>query len=101
PAATPKYSGRGSGGGAPPRPPVRPNVPIGSNAWLATLMFIGAELMFFAGLIGAFIVFRWGSPIWPPPFQPRLPVGVTGVNTIILLGSAVTMHMGLRAIRSG
>ncbi len=89
------------GGGEPPAPPVRPNVPIGSNAWLATLMFIGAELMFFAGLIGAFIVFRWGSPIWPPPFQPRLPVGVTGVNTIILLGSAVTMHMGLRAIRSG
>ena len=44
-------------------------------------MFLGAEAMFFAGLIGAYIVFRVGSAIWPPPFQPRLPVGVTGVNT--------------------
>ena len=60
-------------------------MPIGSNAWLGVLMLLGAEAMFFAGLIGAYIVFRVGSAIWPPPFQPRLPVGVTGVNTGILL----------------
>ena len=88
-------------GGDPPAPPVRPNVPIASNAWLATVMFLGAEAMFFAGLIGAFIVFRLGSSIWPPPFQPRLPVGITGVNTVILLASAVTMHMALRYVRAG
>lgn len=89
------------GGGEPPAPPVRPNPPIGSNAWLAVLMFLGAEAMFFAGLIGAFIVFRVGAPIWPPPFQPRLPVGLTGLNTLILLSSAVTMHLGLKAVRAG
>ena len=89
------------GGGDPPAPPVRPNTPIANNAWLATVMFLGAEAMFFAGLIGAFIVFRMGSPIWPPPFQPRLPVGITGVNTIVLLASAITMHMALRAVRAG
>jgi heme/copper-type cytochrome/quinol oxidase subunit 3 len=89
------------GGGDPPIPPVRPNAPIASNAWLATVMFLGAETMFFAGLIGAFIVFRIGSSIWPPPFQPRLPVGITGVNTVILLFSAVTMHMALRYVRAG
>ena len=89
------------GGGEPPAPPVRPNRPIGSNAWLATLMFLGAEAMFFAGLIGAFIVFRVGSAIWPPPFQPRLPVGITGVNTMILILSAVTMHAALRSMRAG
>jgi cytochrome c oxidase subunit III len=87
------------GGGEPPVPPVRPNAPIGSNAWVAVLMFLGAEAMFFAGLIGAYIVFRVGSSIWPPPFQPRLPVGVTGVNTVILLASAVTMRWSLRAVR--
>jgi cytochrome c oxidase subunit 3 len=89
------------GGGDPPAPPVRPNMPIASNAWLATVMFLGAEAMFFAGLIGAFIVFRLGSPIWPPPFQPRLPVGITGVNTIVLLASAMTVHMALRSVRAG
>jgi heme/copper-type cytochrome/quinol oxidase subunit 3 len=87
-------------GGDPP-PPVRPNAPIASNAWLATVMFLGAESMFFAGLLGAFIVFRIGSPVWPPPFQPRLPVGITGVNTVILLLSAVTMHMALSRVRLG
>lgn len=89
------------GGGDPPAPPMRPNVPIGSNAWLAVLMFLGAEAMFFAGLIGAFLVFRLSAAVWPPPFQPRLPVGVTGVNTAILLASAVTMHWGIRAVRVG
>jgi heme/copper-type cytochrome/quinol oxidase subunit 3 len=87
------------GGGEPPAPPVRPNPTIASNAWVAILMFLGAETMFFAGLIGAYIVFRVGSAIWPPPFQPRLPVGVTGVNTLILVASAVTMRWSLKAVR--
>jgi heme/copper-type cytochrome/quinol oxidase subunit 3 len=89
------------GGGGPPSPPVRPNVPIGSNAWLGTVMLLGAEAMFFAGLMGAFLVFRMGSAVWPPPFQPRLPVGITGINTIILLASAATMKLALQAGRLG
>ena len=89
------------GGGAPPPPPVRPITPIGSNAWLGTVMLLGAETMFFAGLIGAFLVFRIGSTVWPPPFQPRLPIGVTGVNTLILLASAVSMRGALQASRRG
>ena len=72
-----------------------------SNARLGMLIFLGAEAMFFAGLIGAFLVFRFGSATWPPPGQPYLPVGVTGVNTIILLFSAYTMGRALRAIRRG
>ena len=89
------------GGGRPPAPPVRPNTPIANNAWLAVLMFLGAEAMFFAGLIGAFLVFRIASPVWPPPFQPRLPSEVTGINTLILLASAVAMRLGLKAIQRG
>ena len=89
------------GGGSPPAPPVRANVPVGSNAWLAVLIFVGAEAMFFAGLIGAYIVFRVSSPIWPPPFQPRLPIAATGVNTLILLASAVTMRRALKAAATG
>lgn len=86
------------GGGDPPAPPVDLNPPLASNAWLAVLMFLGAEAMFFAGLIGAYIVFRLGSPVWPPPFQPRLPTAVTGVNTLILVASAVTMRLALKAM---
>src|SRR5207253_3319708 len=86
------------GGGEPPAPPVRPNAPVGSNATLAVAMFLGAEAMFFAGLIGAYIVFRVAAPIWLPPFQPRLPIGVTGVNTLILVASAVTMRLAVKAV---
>lgn len=84
-----------------PHPPGTSGEPVVSNARLALLMFLGAEAMFFAGLIGAFLVFRLGSPIWPPAFQPRLPVTVTGINTIILLASGITMRLALRFIRGG
>ena len=78
----------------------RDEQPVG-NVYIAILLFIGAEVMLFAGLIGAFIVFRFGSSMWPPPLQIRLPVGVTGVNTAVLLFSAYTMYRAWRAARNG
>lgn len=66
---------------------------------LGLLVFLGTEVMFFAGLISAYTVLRAGSPVWPPPGQPRLPIVVTGINTAILLLSAFTMHLALRAAR--
>lgn len=74
--------------------------PAMSSARLGMLMFLGAETMFFSGLIGAFLVLRLGSLTWPPPFQPRLPVVVTGINTAILLFSGYTMRRALRALRN-
>jgi cytochrome c oxidase subunit 3 len=82
-------------------PPVRPNLPILNNARLAVIMLLAAELMFFAGLIGAFLVFRLSATVWPPPFQPRLPLGVTSVNSLILLFSVLTMHWAVNAGRNG
>lgn len=101
PESTGERKHPGFGGGDPPGPPIRSTQSVISNARLAVLMLLGAEAMFFAGLIGAFLVFRLGASIWPPPFQPRLPVGVTGINTGILVLSAVTMHWSLRVLRTG
>ena len=72
-----------------------------SNARLAILILLGAEIMFFAGLIGTFLVFRLGSVTWPPPSQAdvRLPIGVTGINTIVLLFSGYTMIRALLSVR--
>jgi len=72
-----------------------------SNARLGMLIFLGAETMFFAGLLGAFIVYRVANETWPPMSMPRLPVEVTGINTLILLYSASTMWRANRAIRLG
>ncbi|MGH7307304.1 MAG: cytochrome c oxidase subunit 3 [Candidatus Rokuibacteriota bacterium] len=71
------------------------------NAVLATVFLIAGEVMFFAGLVSAFWVLRLAAPVWPPPLQPRLPVGVTGFNTLVLLASSVAVLAGLRALRAG
>jgi heme/copper-type cytochrome/quinol oxidase subunit 3 len=64
-------------------------------------MFLGAETMLFAGLVGTFLVFRLAHEVWPPATLPRLPIVVTGVNTLILLSSAYTMWRANRATRAG
>ncbi len=81
-------------------PEPRPGPAI-SNARLGLFVFLGAEVMFFGGLIMAFLVFRFGSPAWPSAGQPRLPIAVTVLNTGILLASGLTMHRALRALRRG
>jgi cytochrome c oxidase subunit 3 len=94
PIPEPPFGDDGDGWGDHPEPPL-------NNARLGVTLFIGAEGMFFAGLVSAFLVFRTGSTVWPPPFQPRLPIVVTAMNTVILLASAFTMHMSQRMIRRG
>jgi cytochrome c oxidase subunit 3 len=63
------------------------------------MFFLGAEVMFFAGLVSAFLVLRMAAPLWPPPLQPRLPVLVTGLNTLVLLGSSAALLGAMRAHR--
>ena len=94
PTLEPPSGDGGDGPGDSPGPPI-------NNARLGVALFIGAEAMFFAGLLSAFLVFRVGSTVWPPPFQPRLPIVVTAINTIILLASAWTMLVAQRAMRYG
>jgi heme/copper-type cytochrome/quinol oxidase subunit 3 len=71
------------------------------NEIVAVIMFLAAETMFFAGMISAFIIGRAAAgPIaWPPLDQPRLPVAVTGVNTVVLLVSGVLLLLAQRAAR--
>ena len=69
------------------------------NLRLALLFFMGAEVMFFAALVSALFVLRVGMAAWPPPLEPRLPLAVTAVNTLVLIGSSVSMAAALRALR--
>ncbi len=66
----------------------RPRIP---SALLGTALLVLSEVMFFSGLISAFMVLRSHAGDWPPPDQPRLPQLITGINTIVLLASAYTM----------
>jgi heme/copper-type cytochrome/quinol oxidase subunit 3 len=62
------------------------------------VLFLFTETMFFAGLVSAFLVLRGQALVWPPPGQPRLPVGATGVGTLALLASGVATAWALRAV---
>jgi heme/copper-type cytochrome/quinol oxidase subunit 3 len=65
------------------------------SAVAGMLIFVGTEVMFFAGLISAFAIARTHALGWPPPGQPRLPVLTTALNTLVLLASgAVLMASG-------
>lgn len=73
-----------------------------SNAKLGVLILLGAETMLFAGLIGAFLVFRMGNITWPPLDHAdiQLPRLVTGINTGLLIMSGITMFLSLRVIQN-
>ena len=72
--------------------------PFISSTMLAVMIVIASEMMLFSGLIGTFLVYRMSTAFWPPPALPRLPIAVTWVNTFILLSSALTMTLALRAV---
>lgn len=58
---------------------------------LAMLVLVGTEVMLFAGLVSAYLIGRAGAAGWPPPGQPRVPVGVTAFNTALLLASGAAL----------
>jgi cytochrome c oxidase subunit 3 len=73
------------------------HLPLVPSSVLGMLMFVAAEVMFFAGLISAFTIVRAGSTVWPPPDQPRLPIERTAFNTAVLLLSGVALGFAHRA----
>jgi heme/copper-type cytochrome/quinol oxidase subunit 3 len=87
-----------TGGGDGPERDQPPRRPALDNLRLAMMFFIAAEIMFFMGLISAFLILRMTAPVWPPPLQPRLPLLVTSLNTLVLLASSVAMIAAGRAL---
>lgn len=64
---------------------------------LGVLLFIGSEIMLFAGLFAVYTALRFSHVMWPSA-QLYLPVKVTWVNTFFLLSSCSTMY---RAVAAG
>lgn len=63
-------------------------------------LFLASEVMFFAALIGSYVVLRLGASSWPDPNEV-LGVGVLAVNTFILILSSVSMVMAHDAAAGG
>jgi heme/copper-type cytochrome/quinol oxidase subunit 3 len=64
------------------------------------IIFVIAEIMFFAALMSAHTIARSSAlgGVWPPPGQPRLPVERTAINTCVLLLSGVLLWLGNRSM---
>ena len=70
------------------------------NGKLGMWVFLASEVMFFTGLIGAFIVLRVSNPAWPGP-EGHLSVPVGTFNTLILICSSTTIVLSLAASERG
>src|SRR5713101_9760741 len=73
------------------------------NGVLGMMIFVAAEVMFFAALISAHTIARSTvlGGVWPPLGQPRLPVERTAFNTAVLLLSGVLLWVSSRRARAG
>jgi cytochrome c oxidase subunit III len=76
----------------------QPALPI-PNGKLFMWLFLSTEIMFFAGLIGAYIVFRFGSPDWPLTHDVHLVELWGALNTAVLIGSSITVVLALEAAK--
>ena len=74
------------------RLPTATGIPSGK---LGMWLFLASEVMFFTGLIGAYVVLR-SAPAWPGP-EGHLSVPIGTTNTLILIGSSVTIVLALSA----
>ena len=54
-----------------------------SNGKLALWLFLSTEIMFFAGLIGSYLVLRISTGNWPKPDDVHLVEWIGALNTFV------------------
>lgn len=77
--------------------PTQMGLPL-SNGKLAMWLFLATEIMFFSGLIGAYIVSRFGTTTWPRPHEVHLVEWMGAVNTFVLICSSVSVVLAHKAL---
>jgi cytochrome c oxidase subunit 3 len=68
---------------------------------LGIWLFLVTEIMFFGGLFAAYAIYRW---LYFPAFQGGshiLDIRLGAANTIVLLGSSLTMALSVRSAQTG
>ena len=74
--------------------------PTTANHRIGTLVFLIAGLMFFAGLVAAYLVLRYAGPPWPSPGMPSLPTRLAGFNTLVICSSSLVLARAQYALRT-
>src|SRR3954447_19515141 len=68
---------------------------------LGMWLFLGTEVLLFAGLFLGYTVYRW---LYHPAFHAasrELSLAMGGTNTVILITSSLTVALGYHAIKEG
>jgi cytochrome c oxidase subunit 3 len=82
----------------PPKLEYQPALPV-PNGKTCLWLFLSTEIMFFAGLIGTYIVLRFGAVAWPKPHDVHLSEPVGAFNTFVLICSSVSVVLALEAAK--
>ncbi len=70
------------------------------NAKFGIWLFLASEVMLFGALFSSLILLRTGAESWPNA-QEILNVPLATLNTLVLIGSSVTMVMSWAALKLG
>lgn len=76
----------------------QPALPI-PNGKTCLWLFLSTEIMFFSGLIGTYVVLRFGAVAWPAPHDVHLSEPTGAFNTFVLICSSVTVVLALEAAK--
>jgi heme/copper-type cytochrome/quinol oxidase subunit 3 len=69
-----------------------------TNGKFGIWLFLASEVMLFGSLFSALIVLRMGAASWPHGWEIlNIPIGT--INTMVLIGSSVTMVMAWASLR--
>jgi cytochrome c oxidase subunit 3 len=77
----------------------QPGLPL-TRGKLIMWLFLSTEIMFFAALLGSYVVLRFGAPVWPKPHHVHLNEPIGAINTFVLICSSVTIVLALEAARA-
>ncbi|MBS2020960.1 MAG: heme-copper oxidase subunit III [Deltaproteobacteria bacterium] len=73
-----------------------------TNAKLGIWLFLASEVMLFGALFSTYVLLRSGAKQWPPsgvPASELLDVPLATVNTLVLIGSSITMVMAWASLK--
>src|SRR5918999_3221310 len=71
------------------------------SATLGMWLFLVTEVMFFGGLFMAYLLYRVWYPLAWSAGSLELDIVLGGVNTVVLIGSSLTMALAVRSAQTG
>jgi cytochrome c oxidase subunit 3 len=77
----------------------QPGLPL-TRGKLIMWLFLSTEIMFFAALLGSYVVLRFGAPIWPKPHHVHLSEPIGAFNTFVLICSSVTIVLAFESAKA-